>query len=647
MLTKLPTTLIDASGDPGSVIAFDGKEFKVDAELTKKLEKITISNVLYNGSIGELIIELSNGKSITLTGFVIPSMLKEGRPGDPGKAGLDGKAGINGVDGVKGRTGFTGSKGARGFRGKEGLRGVKGTIGPTGERGLMGPTGEVGESGPEGTRGLIGPSGHPGETSLPKVIISYTDPGAVGAGVMWVNPNGFPGTKKYGVFVVPNLRNDEDSDWVVNFCTNQWSVYNAETAQWITLTQRNTRVRNPQNDGWLHIYCRYAAKKKPAQTYPCGKTVNADPDEAVTTLYYDLGLKSGEVTINYNMNGSSTSINAYLGDVSVGGLENTTGYGQLAFSYVYSSDTGSKLRLELDSSDAVPAWIVTVGCPIVPEPPAPPPPAEPPPVEPPAEPPPPAPPPAPPPVEPPPPTAPPPTAPPPTAPPPTPTPPAPLWRYMPFTSDVWGDDGTDAPTFYASRLSIVNPNGNSLKWLDGTSTGLIWKRAYNQSGRLVPFAPFVSKGPITLVVWKKDGAWYVYSGRSWEYTTKSSINYKTKFVENVFAPTSSLSLPRFALSSTWVRTKLVICKPGSQTNGWSCFQKPSTSNPSGINWSDAYGTIFDGGTLSFGYQDTNKNYKTVNEYTGPMCYMGPQPDLTYKVIYWDESGEGPGDPFIP
>lgn len=90
--------------------------------------------------------------------------------------GPDGQRGSNGQQGYDGSIGLDGAKGFIGDRGKSGDRGIPGVRGPRGKQG------KAGEDGALGTKGIEG------DDAVTNVFIQEADPGAPGAGAVWVKP---------------------------------------------------------------------------------------------------------------------------------------------------------------------------------------------------------------------------------------------------------------------------------------------------------------------------------------------------------------------------------------------------------------------------------------------------------------------------
>lgn len=150
----------------------------------------------------------------------------KGEPGDKGDA-------ETGADGDEGIAGPPGPKGDRGPRGKDGLAGPQGADGLTGPRGPKGDQGAPGQHGGGGFRpgpglppnqidalqaahnpSLLNPYATIADTGGGGggVTISETDPGALGAGSLWVQP--LFGADPVGNYNQLFVRDDLDADWV-------------------------------------------------------------------------------------------------------------------------------------------------------------------------------------------------------------------------------------------------------------------------------------------------------------------------------------------------------------------------------------------------------------------------------------------------
>lgn len=162
MLNKIPTQMVSAKGTPGDTVHFDGQNLVLgNPDAIPGQDTVTGA---YDPETGALSLTL-NGTTVRIEGFITRNSIGTGPQGD------DGRPGINGVDGLPGRDGA------------EGPRGCEGPSGPRGPRGARGPEGAQGPSGRDGDKGDKGDQGIPGEV---KFFIQEEDPGAVGAGAIWV-----------------------------------------------------------------------------------------------------------------------------------------------------------------------------------------------------------------------------------------------------------------------------------------------------------------------------------------------------------------------------------------------------------------------------------------------------------------------------
>lgn len=153
---------------------------------------------------GSLILHMKNGERIRISGFPTADTIPKGPTGPEGPRGQDGKQGKQGRNGLPGEQGCDGPQGERGpqgpqgrpgRRGLQGPQGIRGMTGPQGPVGFQGPTGDigpVGATGPQGDPGNTGPPGPPGPDGNANIVVSTSDPGAIGAGGLWINPNANP-----------------------------------------------------------------------------------------------------------------------------------------------------------------------------------------------------------------------------------------------------------------------------------------------------------------------------------------------------------------------------------------------------------------------------------------------------------------------
>ena len=205
-LIKVRTALIQAGSTttPTPVRASQGilvtnpNEDNVPSEITAESS--------FDATAGVLTLRFANGETVSVRGFPTTTDIPEGRTGPRGETGADGKDGRDGRDGNAGEQGCTGPVGPDGEQGlpgpdgRDGLPGDVGPTGPDGRTGPMGPTGPTGARGPTGPTGATGATGPTGPTGAPgpagrlSIIVSATDPGAVSAGTIWVDPTKDQGT---------------------------------------------------------------------------------------------------------------------------------------------------------------------------------------------------------------------------------------------------------------------------------------------------------------------------------------------------------------------------------------------------------------------------------------------------------------------
>lgn len=165
MLTRTPLTMLDAKGQPSSDVTFNGKEVVV--QNLEDADKRGLVSGVYDDATGTITLTLESGAKIAITGFITASSVGKG---PTGPTGPQGESGINGTEGRDGEQGATGCQGPPGTPGRQG------PIGPTGPAGQIGPRGETGPTGPKGDDGVV------------QVYIQTADPGAPGAGAIWVKP---------------------------------------------------------------------------------------------------------------------------------------------------------------------------------------------------------------------------------------------------------------------------------------------------------------------------------------------------------------------------------------------------------------------------------------------------------------------------
>lgn len=157
--------MLEAMGDPDSDVRFDG-----ESVTTQKDANINNAGVVaghFDDASGQLTLTLMNGQKVIVGGFMTQGDIGTGPAGPSGLGGVDGTDGLLGEDGAQG---------------PQGCQGPPGTPGATGPRGALGPQGPEGPAGPEGAKG------DPGTDGKVDVYIKTADPGAVGAGALWVRP---------------------------------------------------------------------------------------------------------------------------------------------------------------------------------------------------------------------------------------------------------------------------------------------------------------------------------------------------------------------------------------------------------------------------------------------------------------------------
>lgn len=162
MVTQVPLALINPGTVAGNLSA-SGNSVKVDPVV----QNINILKGFYDSTQGILTLEIPTIGKINVTGFPTKSDVGVGRQGPSGR---DGSAGIDGLIGEAGTKGSLGCRGPEGPQGRQGERGPRGLVGPQGQQGIQGIQGNDGKDG----RVLI--------------FIQSEQPGAVGAGALWIRP---------------------------------------------------------------------------------------------------------------------------------------------------------------------------------------------------------------------------------------------------------------------------------------------------------------------------------------------------------------------------------------------------------------------------------------------------------------------------
>lgn len=162
MITHVPLTLIRPSSVAGNVVA-QGNSLGIDPAP----EAITNLQGYFDATQGILTLDLPTIGRLNISGFPTSSDVGVGRQGPSGR---DGTAGVDGLIGEAGTKGTQGCRGPEGPQGRQGERGPRGLVGARGEQGIQGPQGNDGRDG----RVLI--------------FIQSEEPGAVGAGAIWIRP---------------------------------------------------------------------------------------------------------------------------------------------------------------------------------------------------------------------------------------------------------------------------------------------------------------------------------------------------------------------------------------------------------------------------------------------------------------------------
>ena len=165
-LTRTPLTMLDARGTPNSDVRFDGENITLSADENPNNLGVTGGN--FDDATGTLTLNLANGNSLSISGFMTLGNIGVGPAGPQGLSGSDGTDGLFGTDGESGITGCAGPAGAQGLQGPQGVPGL---------RGATGPAGPTGPTGPAGAAGVL------------QVFIQTADPASSARpGALWVRP---------------------------------------------------------------------------------------------------------------------------------------------------------------------------------------------------------------------------------------------------------------------------------------------------------------------------------------------------------------------------------------------------------------------------------------------------------------------------
>ena len=199
-LTRIPHGLVQVDGLQAES-AVRVKEGTLKTAVPEEPDVSEVEHGFYDPHQGVLTLNMFNGQRIQIAGFPTQNNAPvgptgpdglPGKDGQDGRDGRDGKPGKPGCEGPEGPTGKPGRAGSDGRMGQIGQPGVRGCPGPAGPTGVQGPTGPAGPVGPTGPTGDPGPKGAPGAAGPPgraNIVVSATDPGAVGGGWLWVNPS--------------------------------------------------------------------------------------------------------------------------------------------------------------------------------------------------------------------------------------------------------------------------------------------------------------------------------------------------------------------------------------------------------------------------------------------------------------------------
>lgn len=157
-MNKIPVNLIEASVD-GDVVSKNGQVFVEQAP-----SAITELAGSFDSLQGVLTLEIPNIGKLQIAGLpTVNSSINVST--ERGASGRDGLDGTFAVDGERGPDGCIGQQGMQGEQGRQGYRGQQGRQGMQGVEGSKGDTGDAGSM---------------------KIYFQAADPGAVGAGSIWV-----------------------------------------------------------------------------------------------------------------------------------------------------------------------------------------------------------------------------------------------------------------------------------------------------------------------------------------------------------------------------------------------------------------------------------------------------------------------------
>jgi hypothetical protein len=161
-ITQIPLDLI-SPGAVSGVLSAAGNSVHV----TPSSNDVNELRGFYDPSQGILTLSIPNIGKINIAGFPTKSDVGVGRQGPSGR---DGSAGIDGLIGEAGTKGSLGCRGPEGPQGRQGERGPRGLVGPQGQQGIQ---------------GIQGNDGRDGKVLI---FIQSEQPGAVGAGAIWIRP---------------------------------------------------------------------------------------------------------------------------------------------------------------------------------------------------------------------------------------------------------------------------------------------------------------------------------------------------------------------------------------------------------------------------------------------------------------------------
>ena len=307
--------------------------------------KIVPDSMTPNGNVtgyidktGVLTIDIPGHGTIQANGFLTRADIGQGHEGNRGNEGSNGTDGSIGLDG---------SKGVIGDRGEVGSRGVPGVRGP---RGMQGSFGQNGNSGAEGVKG---------DDAFVNMFIQESDPGAPGAGAVWVKPI-YTHLQEAIADIQANCSSDEDEDTeelpviegdseshpytsdghatgslVVYFDTSTYTTLEDSGKEFIRVEEEERFILILRLLSPLPIDAVFQVKLREDPTNIAWAGFKWDSDDAKGTVERTLTIPAGKLV--------SDELTAYVPEDWV--IASDSGYGELAI----SSDSGNN-QIMIDES---------------------------------------------------------------------------------------------------------------------------------------------------------------------------------------------------------------------------------------------------------------------------------------------------------